>query len=101
MASVIRNIMMAMSDPGASSASGPSSVQCRQIAELLADYLDGTLPKRTAEMIEWHIDGCAPCVAFLNTYRGTIRATRSLPDTPMPGELKRRLLDVLRTTRRE
>lgn len=74
-------------------------MECRQIAELLADYLDGTLPKRTVELLEWHIDGCAPCVAFVNTYRGTIRATRSLREVEVPTELKKRLLAVLRAQR--
>ena len=47
-------------------------MECRRIAELLVDYLEGTLSKPTVELIEWHIDGCAPCVAFVNTYRGTV-----------------------------
>ena len=74
-------------------------LECRQIADLLGDYLDGTLPNRVVELIEWHIDGCAPCVAFVNTYRGTIRATRNLRATAIPPELKKRLLAVLRTER--
>jgi anti-sigma factor RsiW len=80
---------------------GPSEIECRQIAELLADYLDGSLPKRTVELIEWHIDGCPPCVAFVNTYRGTIRATSSLREVEVPPELKSRLLAVLRATKSE
>jgi hypothetical protein len=39
-------------------------------------------------------------VAFVNTYRGTIAATRTLPETPMPPELKNRLLRVLREQQR-
>jgi Putative zinc-finger len=85
---------MAMSGP-TDPASSPTEVQCRRIAELLGDYLEGTLPKRTAELLEWHIDGCAPCVAFINTYRGTVNATRMLRDVTMPPELKTRLLRVL------
>ena len=38
----------------------------------------------------------SPCVAFVNTYRGTVGATRTLPDVPIPPELKKRLLAVLR-----
>lgn len=76
----------------------PTELECRQIAELLGDYLDGSLPKATRELIDFHIDGCAPCVAFLNTYRGTIEVTQKLPDTPMPSELKKRLLSVLRSS---
>ena len=89
---------MAMS--GCGSGSTPSEIECRQIAELLGDYFDGTLPRRTAELLEWHIDGCAPCVAFMNTYRTTIAVTRKLPDAGMPPELKKRLLQVLRSERR-
>jgi anti-sigma factor RsiW len=79
---------------------GPSEIECRQIAELLGDYLDGSLPRETRELIDFHIDGCAPCVAFLNTYRGTVDAARKLPDVIIPPELKKRLLTVLKSTKR-
>ena len=79
---------------------GPSEIECRQIAELLGDYLDGSLPRETRELIDFHIDGCAPCVAFLNTYRGTVDAARLLPDVAMPPELKKRLLIVLKSAKR-
>ena len=75
-------------------------MECRRIAELLVDYLEGTLPKPTVELLEWHIDGCAPCVAFVNTYRGTVNATRALRDVEIPSELKNRLLAVLRDSGR-
>ncbi len=80
-------------------ATGPSSIECRQIAELLGDYLEGTLPRETRELIEWHIEGCAPCVAFVNTYRGTIGAATKLREVEIPTELKKRLLAVLRSQR--
>ncbi len=85
-----------MSDCGSP---GPSSIECRQIAELLGEYLEGTLPRQTLELLEWHIEGCAPCVAFVNTYRGTINAARELREVDIPPELKKRLLAVLRTQR--
>ena len=78
---------------------GPSTIECRQIADLLSDYLDGTLPKPTRELLEWHIEGCRPCVAFVNTYRGTINAATKLKDVEIPSELKQRLLAVLRNQR--
>jgi hypothetical protein len=85
--------MMSMSGPTDPSR---SELECRQIAELLGEYLEGTLSKRTTELLEWHIEGCAPCVAFVNTYRGTVNATRALRDMTIPVELKHRLLAVLR-----
>lgn len=77
--------------------SGPSDIECRQIAELLTDYMEGRLPQATRELIDWHIDGCEPCVAFVNTFRSTLKAVRQLPDPPpVPKELRQRLLAVLR-----
>lgn len=78
-------------------APGPSSIECRQIADLLGDYLDGSLPKATRELLEWHIEGCSPCVAFVNTYRGTVSAATKLREVEIPKELKNRLLSVLRS----
>jgi anti-sigma factor RsiW len=78
---------------------GASEIECRQIAELLGDYVDGSLPNHLRELLEWHIDGCQPCVAFINTYRGTIAATRRLPDAPMPVELKKRLIAFVKSAR--
>jgi anti-sigma factor RsiW len=86
--------MMAMSEPTES-----GTVECRQIAELLGDYLDGTLPRRTRDLLEWHIEACAPCVAFVNTYRGTVSAAAKLGHTEIPPELKQRLIAVLRASR--
>jgi hypothetical protein len=73
-----------------------AEMECRRIAELLGEYFEGTLPKETRELIEWHIESCAPCVAFVNTYRGTIDAAKKLRATAIPPELKERLLSVLR-----
>ena len=81
--------------------SDPVSIECRQIADLLGDYLDGSLPKRLSDLLEWHIEGCAPCVAFVNTYRGAVNATTKLRDVTIPPELKQRLLAVLRTTQHD
>jgi anti-sigma factor RsiW len=75
-------------------------LECKQIAELLGEYLEGTLPRDTAELLEWHLEGCAPCVAFVKTYRGTINAARVLREVDVPPELKRRLITFLKTSPR-
>jgi hypothetical protein len=84
---------------GCNSSGGESEIECRQIAEMLGDYIDGTLPSHTRDLIDFHIDGCQACVAFVKTYKGTIGATRKLGDIPIPAELKQRLLTVLRRQR--
>ena len=79
-----------------------SDIECRRIADLLTDYIEGKLPAATRELIDWHIEGCGPCVAFVNTFRSTVKAVRALPDPPpVPPELKQRLLAVIRSADRD
>jgi anti-sigma factor RsiW len=88
-----------MAECGATGSS-ETEVECRKIAELLGDYIDGSLPRREQELIDWHIEGCPPCVAFVNTYRGTIGAAQALREVQIPPELKSRLIAVLRAADR-
>ncbi len=76
--------------------SGDVEFECRQIAQLLGDYLDGSLPRHQAELLEWHIEGCRPCIAFVNTYKGTINAAKKLQEVEIPSELKSRLIAFLK-----
>ena len=44
---------------------------CRECADLLFDYVEGSLDVDTARELESHFEACPPCVSFLNTYRAT------------------------------
>jgi anti-sigma factor RsiW len=70
-------------------------IGCPECMDLLADYVDGVLPREQAELLEWHIEGCPPCVAFLNTYKGTVDAARRLRETTLPPELRDKLIAFL------
>jgi hypothetical protein len=72
------------------------AMECARIAEVLGDYLDGTLPRDQAKLLEWHLEGCRPCIAFVNTYKGTITAANRLKEEELPPELKKRLLAFLK-----
>jgi anti-sigma factor (TIGR02949 family) len=74
----------------------PSELPCREIMDLLAEYLEGALDPATARSLRAHLEGCAPCIAFVNTYKGTVRAARQLKESDIPPELKDRLLSFLR-----
>jgi anti-sigma factor RsiW len=70
-------------------------VTCRQfIEEYLPDYLDAALaPELTADL-ERHLERCAPCVAFLRTYRRVPELARaSAPE--LPAEVRDVLARVL------
>lgn len=71
------------------------TIGCMECMDLLADYVDGALPPAQAELLEWHIEGCGPCVAFVNTYKGTVDAAKRLRETVLPPELRERLIAFL------
>lgn len=70
-------------------------IGCPECMDLLADYVDGALPREQAELLEWHIEGCGPCVAFVNTYKGTVDAAKRLRQTSLPPELREKLIAFL------
>jgi anti-sigma factor (TIGR02949 family) len=75
--------------------SSSQDIGCPECMDLLADYVDGALPREQAELLEWHIEGCAPCVAFVNTYKGTVDAAKRLRQATLPPELRERLIAFL------
>jgi anti-sigma factor RsiW len=66
-------------------------VNCRDLAELLIDYVAGELPSEQAEHIRRHLAGCRPCVCYIETYQLTIKLTRKLPPVAPPAVLLERL----------
>ncbi len=64
---------------------------CRELVDMLLDYLDGELPPGEAERIRAHLTECPPCVCYVQTYELTIRITRLLPSAPPPAKLLERL----------
>jgi anti-sigma factor RsiW len=48
-------------------------ITCRELIDFLDRYVDGELPPPTLSKFEQHLAVCAACVAYLHSYRETIR----------------------------
>jgi anti-sigma factor RsiW len=61
-------------------------LDCREIFALLSEYIDEELPPATCEEIAQHIEGCTPCVDFVESLKKAIEVSRKaeLPDRPTP-----------------
>jgi anti-sigma factor RsiW len=70
-------------------------VTCREVAELLIDFVEGDLPEPRMITLQQHICACPPCLFYLETYQTTIEATHALPAEPLPPEFEERLRKVL------
>lgn len=68
---------------------------CRELVELLIDYVADQLPIEERERIELHLRGCLSCVAYADSYRFTVQLPQQLPRAPLPLELQQRLQTIL------
>lgn len=68
---------------------------CRELCDLLIDFVSGDLPAEHRDRVEKHLQCCPPCVAFFESYQATIRLTRKLPCSPLPPQLMERLQAAL------
>jgi len=55
-------------------------VACRQVVELVTDYLEGELPEPLRAAVERHLAECPPCVTYVEQMRST---ASSLPQVPV------------------
>ena len=74
-------------------------LMCREVIDLLAEYVGNALGADDVRALERHLQDCAPCRAYLATYRKTIRLTGRAMDVEMPDELQRRLREFIAARR--
>ncbi len=74
-------------------------ISCKEITDLLADYLEGSLDQQTVQALEAHFSGCRTCDNFLETYRTTTTFVRDLGGEEVPAELKERIIRFVREHR--
>jgi anti-sigma factor RsiW len=65
---------------------------CRQVVELVTDYLDGTLSAADRAKFEEHIAGCDGCHAYLAQMRATREVVGRLADVSIPKAIEEELL---------
>ena len=75
----------------------PVSAQtCKQIADLLVDYLTNNLRPRLKQEFARHLSICPDCVSFVNTYKKTVQSTATLRTAEIPPSVRDNVLDFLR-----
>ncbi|MEL7372048.1 MAG: zf-HC2 domain-containing protein [Myxococcota bacterium] len=51
-------------------------MKCRDVVELIDDYVDGELRLARRAQIDWHLRQCLSCARYFESYRMTIVLTR-------------------------
>ena len=74
---------------------GKQAMTCKDAIAVLAEFIEHALSPEALLELEKHLRGCAPCRAYVNTYRKTRGLTRKAATAEMPDEMKERLRSFL------
>ncbi len=69
---------------------------CREVFDLLSDYVDGELAREEHEALSRHLGACPPCEQFLKTFQKTRDLCRESLFEEMPDEMRSRLRSFFR-----
>lgn len=74
---------------------------CREVVELVSDYLEGALTPQQLTAVEVHLNLCDGCFTFLDQVRTTAATARLLREEQIPDEIKDKLLEAFNDWKRE
>lgn len=69
---------------------------CRELVELVTDYLEDRLSARDRERFETHLAACEACRLYLEQFRQTIRVLGRLPEESLSPAARAALLTAFR-----
>jgi anti-sigma factor RsiW len=71
--------------------SRPEDISCREIVQIVSDYVEGVLPPGEREAVELHLNLCDGCTEYLAQLRLAIELTGELPAEELSPELEEEL----------
>ena len=74
-------------------------ISCRELVELVSDYLEGTLTASDRARLESHVARCGNCAAYVRQMRETITLMGQLPMQPLSAQTEAHLLVAFREWR--
>ena len=71
-------------------------LSCREVVQLVTEYLEDTMAPETRLRFERHIAICPPCRGFLGQMRETLRVSGKLTEESLSPEARETLLEAFR-----
>ncbi|MCI0356491.1 MAG: zf-HC2 domain-containing protein [Acidobacteria bacterium] len=75
---------------------GTNEMSCKELTEVITEYLEGTLPEAERARFEYHLGLCPGCQTYLEQMRLTVRAVGRLSEESIPPEVRDQLLAAFR-----
>jgi anti-sigma factor RsiW len=71
-------------------------ITCREVVELVTDYLEGALPAADAARFEQHLSSCDGCDRYVDQMRTTIAIVGRIEEADVPPAVRDALLAAFR-----
>jgi anti-sigma factor RsiW len=71
-------------------------LSCRELVELVTDYLEDALSDEERARFDEHIGRCGGCQVYLEQMRQTIEQLGHLPEDALSADAERELLEAFR-----
>lgn len=78
----------------------PEDITCREIVEIVTDYLEGAMSAEEREQVELHLNLCDGCTDYLQQMRLAIALSGRIEPELLPPELEAELVEAFRGLRR-
>jgi anti-sigma factor RsiW len=78
----------------------PDDLSCRELVEIVTDYLEGTLPAEERARVDRHLVDCPGCTTYIEQMRETVRLTGRLREEDVPPAAREALLRAFRDLKR-
>ena len=69
---------------------------CKELVELVTEYIEGTLPDDVRIRVESHLTGCDGCTNYIEQMRQTIQLTGQIREEELSEQQKDDLLKLFR-----
>ena len=73
----------------------PRDVACKELVELVTEYLEGGLPPAEVAAVDQHLADCDPCRRYLHQMRATTAALGLVPTERVTDTLSDQTIDTL------
>jgi anti-sigma factor RsiW len=71
-------------------------LSCRELVEIVTDYLEGTLPPAERARVDAHLRECPGCTTYIEQMRETVRLTGRLREEDVRPAAREALLRAFR-----
>jgi anti-sigma factor RsiW len=80
--------------------SSERTITCRELTQVVTDYLEGVLPAEERARLDAHLELCEGCVNYVSQMRQTIRAVGELNLSEVEATVPDEVLAAFRAWRR-